>query len=118
MTSCAAELKARILSVNDRKPIPADVPEWGDGIYLRPMSGNERDEFEVWRDENAEDLTGFRAKVVAYCLCDADGQSLGFTPAEVVRLGEKNGGILDHLCTRALSLSRYTQKDIKELEGN
>ena len=101
----------------NRKPVEVVVQGWPT-VYMRPMSGNERDALEVWRDENRDDLTGFRARVVSYCLCDSEGNSLEFTAGEVVRLGEKNGGIIDHLCSRGLAMSQFTEGDVRKLEGN
>lgn len=109
--------KEQILAADDRKPVKVSVPVWGGDVYIRGLTGTERDELESWINDNPS-AVGMRARVVAMGLCDGAGESLGFSPAEVVSLGEKSGGVLDELFSEIMRMSKYSEVEIRKLEGN
>jgi hypothetical protein len=49
-----------------------------DEVYIREMSVNERDEFElrVTRMREGNHAIEFRALLIRYCMCDSQGQSV------------------------------------------
>ncbi len=120
--------KEQILQPRRLEVREVDVPEWGEGatVHIRELTGNERDVYEgamvgVEEDEDDPDaipggsFRGLRAKLVALAMCNAEGESFGFTPAEVEQLGNKGSAVLDRLFKVAQSLSGF---DVKESEGN
>lgn len=111
--------KAEILAAaaSDRPAHKRPVKEWGSDVYIRALSGHERDEVESWHIDNPRGV-GIRAFVVAKGLCDEGGQSLGLDESEVNQLGKGNGGAIDFLYWEIMKLSKYSEKEIKELEGN
>jgi hypothetical protein len=109
--------KSAILAANDKKMVEHEVPEWGGVVKLRVMTGTERDRFEsefVGGNKNVEMV---RAKLVAKCLCDEDGERL-FTEQEIPELGEKSAAVLDRLFAECMKLNRFTKDDVDDLAKN
>jgi hypothetical protein len=109
--------KSAILAANDKKTVDLDVPEWGGSVKLRVMTGTERDRFEsefVGGNKNVEMV---RAKLVAKCLCDEDGERL-FTEQEIPELGERSAAVLDRLFAECMKLNRFTKDDVDDLAKN
>jgi hypothetical protein len=109
--------KAAILAANDKKMVDMDVPEWNGSVKIRVMSGTERDRFEAEFVGGNKSVDMVRAKLVAKCLCDEEGNRL-FTEAEIPQLGEKSAAVLDKLFTACMKLNRFTKDDVEELAGN
>lgn len=109
--------KSAILAADDKKMVDHDVPEWGGSVKLRVMTGTERDRFEsefVGGNKNVEMV---RAKLVAKCLCDDDGQRL-FSEKEIPELGEKSAAVLDRLFAECMRLNRFSKNDVDDLAKN
>lgn len=120
-----------ILAVEDRKTEKLYVPEWGGNVYIRTISGAERDEFEktlvVERLElnaqglpekvEVQDLSNIRAKLLVRVLCDAEGKPI-FTTDHIAALGDKSAAALTRVYNKASELNKVSDKDIKELAGN
>src|SRR5437762_3211992 len=96
----------------------SDLPGYAGSVLVRGMSGRERDEFEVSMTvrhgkEMVQDFANTRAKLVARCVVDEDGQRL-FTTADVDALGEKSGAAIDRIFGVASRLSGLRDKDVEE----
>ena len=109
--------KEALLSADDRQVETVPAPEWGGLVYVRPLSGNQRDELEE-RYQDDKSMIGIRAWIAAAGLCDRDGTSMGFTPAEVKELGDKSGAALDRVAAVVKRISVMTAEDVQELEKN
>lgn len=109
--------KAAILAADDKKMVDYDVPEWGGSVKLRVMTGTERDRFEGEFVNNNKSVEMVRAKLVAKCLCDDQGNRL-FDEAEIPKLGEKSAAVLDRLFSECMKLNRFTKGDVDELAKN
>jgi hypothetical protein len=112
----------QILSADDRRYEIVPVPEWGGEVRLRSLSGAERDEYEdslVQQVGNKQvtNARNARAKLVALCAVDANGQPL-FSKAQVIKLGSKSSAALQRLFDVACRMNGFTDEDVKELEGN
>lgn len=116
----------QILAASDLKSEAVEVPEWGGTVYVRAMSGTERDAWEVSMLEVHENgkglkarpvLTDLRAKLCARCIADEAGNRL-FTDADVEVLGQKSAAALDRVYGVAQRLNAIGEKDIEELAGN
>lgn len=102
--------KEAILAADDLPREVVHVPEWGGDVYVRTMSGTDRDAFEtslIARSDagsGADAVAGagstrmdnVRARLVALTLCDADGVRL-FDDADIVALGRKSARALDRV---------------------
>jgi len=113
-----------ILQAEDLDRELVSVPEWGGEVYVRALTGDERDEFEAsmiemrpgkgGRTEAVPKLQQIRANLVARTVCGADGERM-FTSANVTELGAKSAAALDRLYEVASRLSGLREEDIKEL---
>lgn len=104
-----------ILGIADLKIEPVEV--WGGVVYVRGMTGAERDSFEaslLARNKKDVDLSNVRARLCALTICDEQGNRL-FTEADVKALGAKAAGELQKVFTVAQRLSGLTEEDAEEL---
>lgn len=100
---------ADILNANDTKIERVDLPELAGFVYVKTMTGAEKDAFDssllVTSGGQREVVPlNARAKFLVYVVCDAEGHKL-FTEADVVRLGEKSSVVLDRLWKAARRLA-------------
>lgn len=107
-----------ILAADDREIKEMPVPEWGGSVYLRTISGAERDRFEAetFRQDkpNYENL---RARYLAITLVDEKGEPL-FNKKQVTQLGQKAAPVLDRLFTESARMNAMSKNDVDELLGN
>ena len=114
--------KDQMLAMDDRPIESVDVPEWGDSVFLKVMSGTERDAFEASNLRRTgktfePNLANVRAKLLVRCICSEDGQRL-FADTDAGALGQKSAAALDRLYEAAARMNGITDADIEELEGN
>lgn len=106
--------KADIFKANDIKVEPVEIPEWGGVVYVKTMSGHERDAFELSQMEGgtpAEKYADLRAKMVALTVCDEKGNRL-FSVDDVQTLTKKSARALDRVFEVSQRLSRIGVGDI------
>lgn len=101
--------KNAILAANDMPLQKVSVPEWGGEVYLRPMSGTARAEFELRlvgaKKQSGEYIgPGMRGFILVNTLCDADGGLL-FTAADIDAIESKNATVLARLVDDAMRIS-------------
>lgn len=110
-----------ILSASDSKVEPLAVPEWGGTVYIRTITGGERDGVEYalskdpatgrYRQDN------FRAYFAMLVLCDESGSRL-FKLQDIPALAKKNGAALERVVEAALKLNRFSEDDVEEMTKN
>ena len=96
------------------------VPQWGGTVRLRGLTGSQRDAYEAsvveMRGETRRyKLQNLRARLVALCLIDEEGNLLFSDDAAVKSLGQKSAQALDMLFAKARKLSGLSEDDIEEL---
>lgn len=114
-----------ILAAEDLPKEIVETPEWGGAVYVRALTGTERDKFEgsladqIRPDGSVKkmDMTNIRAKLVALTVVDEDGQRI-FSDADVKALGGKSAAVLDRLFAVAQRLSGFSKEDVEELAKN
>lgn len=122
--------KEAILSADDLVKELVEVPEWGGAVYVRALTGAERDAFEQSmvemrtvrqgrKQETVREmrLQNIRARLCALTICDEEGNRL-FTDADVQALGRKSASALNRVFQVAQRLSGLTDEDVEELAGN
>lgn len=114
--------KDQILKADDLKVEKLTVPEWGGDIFIKVMSGAERDGFEagcfVGRGKDRrENFQNLRARLVAICIVDEEGKRM-FNDAEAMLLGQKSAPAIDRIFTKCQEFNGLTQKDVEELTKN
>lgn len=101
--------KAAIMAASDVKLEKINVPEWGGDVYLKTLSGTERDAFE---DAYSTDrMKNFRPRFLVLTLCDKDGNRL-FTDEEVQTLGKKSSAVIAKLFDKAWALNAFRTEDV------
>lgn len=91
------------------------VPEWGGSVWVRVLTGAERDRLEIqWGETKRHN---FRARLVAYATCDEKGKNL-FTEQDIQALGHQPTSALCRVCDVAFRLNLFTRDDVEELQKN
>jgi hypothetical protein len=113
-----------ILALNDAKVERVPVPEWGalgEKIYVRVMTGSERDRWElnvVQIDGSREKFfENMRARLVQQVVCDQDGVLI-FKPEHITGLSLKSSTALDRIYGVAVRMNKLSKGDVDELEKN
>lgn len=111
-----------ILAVNDRKIVAVNLPDWGGIVYVRGMTGAEKDGWEaeqhaLSKGGSDRDMHLFRARYLARVLCAADGSAL-LGKDDVPALAAKSARALDALFEVASPLSGVTAADVRAMLGN
>lgn len=121
-------LAEQILAAQDIAYEAVDVPEWGVKVYVKGLTGTERDAYEASLRQMRPTLDGkglepvlitdnMRAKMLVKCLVDEQGQRV-FTDQQIAALGAKNGRVLDRLHDVAARLSGMDSAAVEDAEGN
>lgn len=106
----------QILGVSDASVVPVEVPEWSGVVYVRTMSGADRDEFETAAVamRKAGSLKGqARALFVAFVACDEAGARL-FSLDDLDALGKKRADVLDRIAAAGIRLNRLTDAEVED----
>ena len=111
-----------ILAANDVKVERVEVPEWGGHVFVRLLSGTERDAFEqsnvkIKGKQSEVNLTNIRARLAVLCVCDETGARL-FKDADATALGAKSGAVLDRIFDAASALNKIGKAQQEQAEGN
>lgn len=109
----------QILQAEDLTKIEVQVPEWKGSVWVRMLTGKERDELESFWDSAKKkgEFTDARATVASLTICDERGERL-FSDKDIQVLGQKSSAALQRVFDEALKLNRLTKDDVKELAGN
>lgn len=103
-----------IKSVSDCKLERVSVPEWGGDVYMKTLSGTERDQFE---DGYAEQkMKNFRSRFLVLTLCDEKGERI-FSDDDAAELGAKSSIVLNRLFEKGWAINAFRPEDVDSL-GN
>jgi hypothetical protein len=111
--------RSDVLKADDLVIELVEVPAWEGSLYVKGMSGTERDAYESsimeQRGNKREvNLSNFRAKLVAYSACDEKGKLL-FSQKDIESLGKKSAAGLQRVYDVATRLSAVSKSDVEEL---
>lgn len=114
--------KNDILGAKDIKIELVDVPEWGGSVYVKEMTGAERDKYEssileIKGDRQTVNLQNARAKLASYTICDENGNRL-FTETDISALASKSATALQRIFEKGMSLSKIGKDDMDSLTKN
>lgn len=109
----------------DLKREMVSVPEWGGHVWVRELTGAERNEFELAASRSKESgvgvldcgETGYLAKFCACCIVDERGDRL-FTADDVTDVSSLGAGALNRCFEMCLKLSGLTGDDLDTITGN
>lgn len=107
--------KSKILAAKDVKLSEAiPVPEWGGEVFIKTLSGTERDAFEDAYSESR--MKQFRVRFLVLTLCDDSGERL-FADGDIDALGKKNSVVINRLFDTAWKHNALTPEAVETL-GN
>jgi hypothetical protein len=112
----------QIVRADDLPREEVNVPEWGGSVFVRMMTGSERESIEASfqkRNKKADgfDWQGFRVEVIILTVCDDTGNSLFKKGDEALILG-KSSAVIDRIYMRAMRLNRLGEDDIEDTKKN
>lgn len=108
-------LREKILSLNDAKLMPVEVPEWNCTLHVRVMDVETRGRWEELSD--GKKTEGIRELLLCLTVCDEQGE-LVFTLDDVAALSKKSAVAVERLFVRSAKLNKLSKKDVRDLEGN
>jgi hypothetical protein len=101
-----------ILAVDDVRKEKFAVPEWKGDVFLRVLTGTDRDRFEEsYADQK---MKAFRIRFLLLALCDEDGERL-FNDEEADVLGKKSSVVINRLFEAGWKLNAFTQEAVDAL---
>jgi len=110
-----------VLAADDLRLEPVRVPEWGGLLYVRSLTGTQRDEFEQAcmdaRRGNRLDVRGLKARLLVMTVCDGAG-GLMFGPKDVEAIRAKSAAAIERVWDTAQRLNGLTAEAVEELAGN
>lgn len=114
-----ATLVALVANDPGLKIVRVDVPEWGYGLYVRGLSGAERDALEeaTVRARLDKEPSNIRGRMAAWAICTRDGKRL-YADDDAEALGRLSAAGLDRVYEAAAGISRLSARDAEDLEGN
>lgn len=108
----AALDRRSILAVDDVRKEKFAVPEWKGDVFLRVLTGTDRDRFE---DSYADQkMKSFRIRFLLLALCDEAGERL-FNDDEADVLGKKSSIVINRLFEAGWKLNAFTQEAVDAL---
>ena len=115
--------KADILGLNDLDVEAVNIPDWPKPIYVRSLTGAERDRFQD-QHISADGTFIFqnaRAHLVVLAVCDKDGKRL-FDDSDLPEIQKKNarwiGTVADHIIKTSGLLDVGLTLDVESAEKN
>jgi len=110
-TAMALDRKS-ILAADDVRKEKIAVPEWKGDVFLRVLTGTDRDRFEEsYADQK---MKSFRIRFLLLALCDEDGERL-FSDDEADILGKKSSVVINRLFEAGWKLNAFTQEAVDAL---
>lgn len=109
-----------ILGADDLPRRKVSIPEWKGDVWVRTMTGAQRDELELRAmggPNAAQNLKNIRAWMAAQTICDASGRLL-FAANDIDALGKKSGAALDRVFEEAQKLNNLGKDDLEEIAKN
>jgi hypothetical protein len=101
-----------ILAADDVRKEKIAVPEWKGDVFLRVLTGTDRDRFEEsYADQK---MKAFRIRFLLLALCDEDGVRL-FSDDEADVLGKKSSVVINRLFEAGWKLNAFTQEAVDAL---
>lgn len=101
-----------ILAADDVRKEKIAVPEWGGDVFLRVLTGTDRDRFEESYSE--QKMKAFRIRFLLLALCDEAGQRL-FGDEEGDILGKKSSVVINRLFEAGWKLNAFSQEAVDAL---
>tara|TARA_R110000824_G_scaffold354555_1_gene541664 strand:+ start:2298 stop:2645 length:348 start_codon:yes stop_codon:yes gene_type:complete len=108
--------RSAILKSDDLPKEVVNIPEWGGDVFVRTLTGTERDAFEqsMVQKKNKPNLNNVRARFAVLTVCDEKGERL-FSDNDSEALGKKSASALDRVFAVSQRLNGFSDSDSEEL---
>lgn len=106
-----SSILAAINAAADIKVEKLNVPEWKTDVYLKVLSGTERDAFEAAYSD--QKMNNFRVRFLVLTLCDEAGERL-FDDEQVTLLGKRSALVINRLFEASWKLNMLSQEAVDE----
>lgn len=111
--------REQILAAQDKPTISANVKEWGGEVFIKTMTGSERDRWESewieWRKTNGSSC--FQAFLLVNVVVDSAGNPL-FTKDDVKTLNDKSSKVISALYRKAAMANGIGSESDENAEKN
>ena len=110
-----------ILTSDDLTREEVEVEEWGGSVFVRVMTGSERDILESRQlmtegQPAGERLKNLRALLAVLTTCDENGGAV-FVMDDMDAVGHKSSKVLDRLFEVSLRLNKLREEEVQQLVG-
>ena len=102
---------AAIQAASDIKSERMAVPEWGTDVFIKVLSGTERDAFEAGYSDQR--MSNFRVRFLVLTLCDQNGERV-FTDEQVSVLGKRSSLVINRLFEAAWKINMLSPEAVDE----
>lgn len=113
--------KDQILHADDLPRREVQTPEWGGSVFVRALTGDERDSYEgemLGSDGTRKtDVTGVRARLAVRTIVDEGGRRI-FDDQDAFELGAKSAAVLQRIFESVLELSGMTEAAAEDAVKN
>jgi len=113
--------RTQLLKPRQLKREKVPLPEWGGDVWVRTMTGAERDDYEQEyldaKKKAGDRVPNLRARLLVRTVCDEQGKPL-LSQNDVDELGQQSADVLSKLFTVASRLNGLSKSDAEELEKN
>lgn len=111
--------KEQLLALDDTHVEEVFVPEWKDSVYVRTVSAEVMDSFQLSimsdnDNDRSRKMANFRARLVSITLCDEQGNPI-MDERDARKLGKKSTRALDRIAEAARRLNGITPENEEEL---
>ena len=108
-----------IIAADDIKTREVDMPEWGGSVFVKGVTGAERDNFEAANQDSSGNakLTNLRARFLVRCIVNEQGTRI-FADQDAAALGKKSSAAINRLWEVAGELNGTKDSDQEAMEGN
>src|SRR5262245_17254710 len=112
--------REEILAMDDLTKEEVFIPEWNASVYVRVMSGAERERFQTLFDAMSKEngsMIGLMPHLCTLTLCDQQAGRL-FTLSEAEALAAKSYKAMERIATVALRLNGMQADAVEQAQGN
>ena len=111
-------IRATLAALAERKVIRLEQEGWPGPIFIREMTGRERDAYEEWliKADGTVNRDDYRARFALAVMCDEGGQRLSAEDLELI--GAVATSVLDIVVERARKLNWLGEAGIEAAKGN
>ena len=114
----AAQILAAAADPARLKREPLAVPELGGTVYLRELTGQEREEWGAMYNGDVRAKHRLAAATVWLSLVDEAGNRFYTDPADITKLAALPGRVIERMADVTLRLSGMKPDSVEEAKGN